>query len=59
MCIHLLEEKKRFANKVFRSPLDHKGNYLVLHCASPLRMIFASLARAHERLPLMSNTPDP
>ena len=28
----------------------HQGNSLVLHCASLLRTIFASSARAHERL---------
>ena len=28
----------------------HRGNSIALHCASLLRTIFASLARAHERV---------
>ena len=45
-----MDDSGQFFVEYPRPKLCHIGNSLVLHCASLLRTIFASLARAHEHV---------
>ena len=49
MNVHYAKFQKKFDSRTIARELPW-GNSLVLHCASLLRMIFVSSARAHERV---------